>query len=493
VTLHPVEVRTPPLSPARFQALLDHEAWDEFEQGLELARTLFEGRVVWNVNSTSQGGGVAEILRSFTSYSRGAGLDMRWMAIEGTPEFFSITKRLHNLLHGERGDGGELGPREREVYEAVARGNAEQLAVIVRPEDIVILHDPQTAGLASRLKHSGATVVWRCHVGAENPNELVHQAWDFIAPFLEEADACVFSRHAYVPDWAGAVRTMVIQPSIDAFSPKNQNMDQTTVRAILAHVGLLGGGAPDDVTPTFIRYDGTPGRVDRLCEVISTGPPPPADVPLVTQVSRWDRLKDPIGVMQGFAEHALDGTDAHLVLAGPNVTAVADDPEGAEVLSEVVKAWRGLPHTQRARVHLSCLPMADIDENAAIVNALQRHSTVVVQKSLQEGFGLTVSEAMWKSRALVASAVGGIKDQVEDGQTGVLLEDPRDLPSFGGIVRELLDDEPRRRLLGGNAREHVRRNFLVNRHARQYIELLGAVLGEHAGSPAGDGRAATYS
>jgi trehalose synthase len=366
----------------------------------------------------------------------------------------------------------------------VTSENAEQLAVTVRPEDIVILHDPQTAGLVSSLKRRGAIIVWRSHVGAEEPNELVHGAWDFLAPFLEEADACVFSRHAYVPERGVPVRTMVIQPSIDAFSPKNQDMDDATVRAILGHVGLLGAGVPSDVVPTFTRYDGTPGRVDRFCEVLSTGPLPPADTPLVTQVSRWDRLKDPSGVMLGFAEHGLDGTDAHLVLAGPSVNAIADDPEGAEVLDEVVQVWRGLPHTRRARVHVSSLPMTDIDENAAIVNALQRHSAIVVQKSLQEGFGLTVAEAMWKSRPVVASAVGGIKDQIDDGETGVLLDDPHDLAKFGAVLRELLRDSPRREQLGTKAREKVRQHFLANRHARQYIELLSAVLAERGGSSA---------
>jgi trehalose synthase len=272
----------------------------------------------------------------------------------------------------------------------------------------------------------------------------------------------------------------VIQPSIDAFSPKNQDLDRDTVLAILGHVGLIGAGVPGGVTPTFTRYDGTRGRVDRRAEVISTGPTPAASAPLVTQVSRWDRLKDPMGVMLGFAQHALDGTDAHLVLAGPDVSGVTDDPEGAEVLGEVEAAWRGLQDVQRSRVHLSCLPMADIDENAAIVNALQRHSTVVVQKSIQEGFGLTVAEAMWKSRPVVASAVGGIKDQIIDGETGVLLEDPDDLRRFGEVVRELLDDAAQRDRLGQNAREHVRRNFLANRHARQYVELLEAVLAERA-------------
>jgi trehalose synthase len=485
MTLQPREVRAPPLPPTRLQELLEPDEWAEFERTLALARELFSDRVVWNVNSTAQGGGVAEMLRSFTSYARGAGIDMRWMTIQGTPEFFAVTKRLHNFLHGEPGDGGELGSRQQELYRSVTRENAEQLATIVRPGDVVILHDPQTAGLAERLKRRAAVVVWRSHVGAEKANARVQAAWEFLAPCVEEADACVFTRHAYVPDWAARVRTMVIQPSIDAFSPKNQDMDEATVLAILGHAGLIDAGVPRGLVPTFTRYDGSPGRVDRRVELVSAGPPPPAAAPLVTQVSRWDRLKDHMGAMLGFAEHALDGTAAHLVLAGPNVTGVADDPEGAEVLDEVTEAWRDLPPTQRARVHLSSLPMADIDENAAIVNALQRHSTIVAQKSLEEGFGLTVAEAMWKARPVVASAVGGIKDQVRDGETGVLLDDPRDLKRFGETLRELLGDADRRAALGRNAREHVRRHFLANRHARQYVELLEAVLAERADSPSG--------
>ena len=480
MTLKPHEVWAPPLSPERFEAVLEPSDWAEFRDTLASSAALLDGRAVWNVNSTAQGGGVAEMLRPFTSYSRGAGLDMRWMAIEGTPEFFDVTKRLHNFLHGEPGDGGELGAPEREVYEAVTLDNAEELAVTVRPHDIVLLHDPQTAGLLSRLKGCGAVVVWRCHVGAEQSNELVNAAWAFLGPYLEEADACVFSRHAYVPEWAVNRRTMVIQPSIDVFSPKNQDMDDGTVQAILGHVGLLGAGVPRDVAATFTRYDGSPGRVDRRCDIISTGPPPGVDTPLVTQVSRWDRLKDPMGVMLGFAEHACDGTEAHLVLAGPNVSGVTDDPEGAAVLDEVTEAWRALPHERRARVHLACLPMTDIDENAAIVNALQRHSAIVVQKSIQEGFGLTVAEAMWKSRAVVATAVGGIRDQVTDGENGLLLDDARDLRLFGEAVRALLDDPARRGRLGRNAHEQVRRNFLIDRHARQYFELLAAVLAEKA-------------
>jgi trehalose synthase len=188
--------------------------------------------------------------------------------------------------------------------------------------------------------------------------------------------------------------------------------------------------------------------------------------------------------MHGFAEHTIDGTDAHLILAGPSVHSVADDPEGAAVLDETEAAWRELPQARRQRIHLACLPMADIDENAAIVNALQRHATVVVQKSIAEGFGLTVAEAMWKSRPVVASAVGGIRDQIESGETGILLEDPYDLRVFGEAVRKLLMEPDLATEIGRKAHEHVRRHFLANRHSLQYVELLAGILGDRAGTTA---------
>ena len=221
-----------------------------------------------------------------------------------------------------------------------------------------------------------------------------------------------------------------------------------------------------------------------MCEVLSTGPPPSVGDPLVVQVSRWDRLKDHMGVMLGFAEHVVH-PDAHLILAGPNVTSVTDDPEGAEVLEEAAAAWRGLPHVRRSRIHLACLPMADIEENAAIVNALQRHATVVVQKSIAEGFGLTVAEAMWKARPVVASAVGGIQDQIEDGVTGLLLEDPADLEGFGKLVTRLLEDPAFATELGSHAREEVRAHFLANRHAH----AVRAAVCQHHRGPRRRGRA----
>jgi trehalose synthase len=196
----------------------------------------------------------------------------------------------------------------------------------------------------------------------------------------------------------------------------------------------------------------------------------------VVQVSRWDRLKDPVGVMRGFAEAAPGDAAPHLILAGPSLGSVSDDPDGVAVLAEVEVAWRELPDAVRHRVHLACLPMDDLEENAAIVNALQRQATVIVQKSLKEGFGLTVTEAMWKARPVIASATGGIRDQIVDGVTGLLLPDPLDLDAFAEAVAGLLAAPERARQIGQAAHESVRGSFLENRHTLQYVDLLGRLL-----------------
>lgn len=193
---------------------------------------------------------------------------------------------------------------------------------------------------------------------------------------------------------------------------------------------------------------------------------------MVVQVSRWDRMKDMAGVMTGFVDNVDPGLGAHLLLSGPAVTGVADDPEATEVLEECMALWRQLPHAARSRVHLACTPMADPDEAAAIVNALQRHAAVVVQKSTAEGFGLTVAEAMWKARPIVATAVGAIRDQVVDGEHGLLVDDPLDLARFGAAVDSLLRDRERAEKLGSAARVRAGAEFLGDRHLEQYGRLL---------------------
>jgi trehalose synthase len=468
---HEVQLGAQPLE--RFLPVVGQDVVSAVREIAEKGRARWEGRVVWNVNSTATGGGVAEMLRSLVPYVRGVGIDSRWLVIDGTPEFFAITKRLHHALHGSQGDGTDLGGAEKTAYEAVLEANSDEISALVRPRDFVILHDPQTAGLAPRLVKAGAIVIWRCHVGTDISNEEVERGWHFLRPYLTHVAAIVFSRMQYIPSVLDSGRTVVIAPSIDPFSAKNQDLGDDAVRAILVQAGLIEGPG-GEASPAFVRGDGSPGRVDRGADVIHLGRAPTWETPLVVQVSRWDPLKDPIGVIDGFLQYTHSGKDTKtvLVLAGPNVRAIEDDPEAAATLDAVARRWRTLPHEVRSRVELASLPTADLEENGAIVNALQRHAKVVVQKSLHEGFGLTVTEAMWKARPVVATAVGGIQDQIVSGEHGLLLDDPTNAKKFSSLLAAVLSDEGFAAELGENARERVKNEYLPIRHLRQYAELL---------------------
>ncbi len=472
--MEPTEIPLTPRSIDAFQDLLSAERWEDLQKLSRFGKAMFADRPIWCVNSTATGGGVAELLRTMLSYVCGAGIDARWAVIAGDAEFFAITKQIHNLIHGSSGHGCSLGRRERDAYDRVMAANLPGLLELIEPGSTVVLHDPQTAGLVRPLQRHGCAVVWRCHVGAERPDEYVSAAWSFIEPYVRDADRLVFSRFIYIPEVFANVPIATVAPSIDPFAPKNQELDHDTVRAILVAAGLLTGD-PTGTAPAFRRLTGETAEVRSRAELLDGGPPPDPDQPLVLQVSRWDRLKDHLGVMEGFVRRTLAGTDADLLLAGPDVRSVTDDPEGPEVLEELIAEHAALPERVRRRVHIASLPTADDEENAAIVNALQRHATIVVQKSIAEGFGLTVTEAMWKARPMIASEVGGIRDQVINQRTGVLLRDAHDLDEFGDAVAALLSDPDHARDLAAAGRENVYNHFLHDRHLRQYFETLGSI------------------
>lgn len=464
------EVPITAISTERFRPLLG-EGYAEIEAAITRAQDVLSGRIVWHVNSTARGGGVAEMLHSLLAYGRGSGVDLRWLTIGGSPEFFRLTKRLHNHLHEAEGDDGRLGPAEHELYEEGLLESADELTGLVRKGDIVYLHDPQPAGLVPHVKSADLSVVWRCHIGIDNPGPIAHGAWDFLRPYISDADVYVFSRERFAWEGLDHDRTWIVPPSIDIFSPKNQDLEADAVRSILAVSGI---GSGDHYGRALFRHmDGSQARVDRRAEIHQDGPVP-VDAPLVSQVSRWDRLKDPAGVLRAFAEYCKHRS-AHLLLVGPSVAEVSDDPEGAEVLREVRDQRAALPPDVRARVHLVSLPMDDVEENAAMVNAIQRRSDVIVQKSLAEGFGLTVAEAMWKSKPVIAGSVGGIQDQIENGLSGVLV-DPTDLEGVGREIDGLLDDRERAARMGEAARQRVIEQFLGTRHLVQYLYLLAGML-----------------
>jgi trehalose synthase len=394
----------------RFQPLLDAERWHVLERTMRTFAQSMRGRVLWNINSTASGGGVAELLASLIPYDRGFEIDERWVVIEGSPDFFNLTKRLHNLLHGATGDGEQLSPQERAVYEETMRGNLERLSTMVRPGDVVVAHDPQVAGLV---------------------------------PSLVEQD--------------------VIAPAIDPFTVKNRDLSDEEVTEVLTAAGIARGS------------NGSAGQLHHRASLIGRAVGP--DETLIVQVSRWDRLKDPAGVLESFARFVAPTSDATLILAGPGVSTVSDDPEQPEILNAVAAGRAGLPADVQERIQIAQLPMEDADENAAIVNALQRRAGIVVQKSLAEGFGLTVAEAMWKARPIVASRVGGIEDQIQNDVSGVLVDDPNDLATFGGLVSELLHDRVKARTLGEEARRRAISEYLAPRHLVQQAELILSLLG----------------
>jgi trehalose synthase len=369
------------------------------------------GRCILNVNSTAVGGGVAEILSRMLPLLRQLEVDARWDVIKGNERFFSITKKMHNALHG----GSEpISADEFDFFLGVNRDNAAEMDL---GADVVFIHDPQPIALVE--KKDGGRWVWRCHIDFTSPQP---GTWDFLKAYIERYDATVFSAPAFSRPLA--VRQVLIQPSIDPLSDKNRELDEETIAGVCARFGLDRGR------------------------------------PIITQISRFDYLKDPLGVIRAY-RLVKPHVDCQLVLAGGGAT---DDPEGAQVLEEVRQAA-----SQDPDIFVLFLPPASDVE----INALQRASTIVLQKSLREGFGLTVSEALWKAKPVIASAVGGIPQQIAHKYSGILTHS---IDGTSYWIKQLLQEPEFARKLGENGREHVRNNFLITRHIRDYLLLFHSLF-----------------
>ncbi len=362
------------------------------------------GRSIAHVNSTYFGGGVAEILSSLTLLMRSLGLDAEWRAIQGPPDFFGITKKMHNALQG---DPIRLTDIKKEIYEEVAFQNAIRGRF---DHDYVVVHDPQPLPLVRFARKRGPWI-WRCHVDLAQPNRDI---WEYLTGYIEQYDAMIASEEEYRQPLR--VPQLVFQPAIDPFSILNRELPEGEVDRRLRHYGV------------------------------------PTDLPLVVQVSRFDRWKDPQGVIQAF-QIARRKQDCTLVLVGNVAT---DDPEGPEVYESLLGA-------KEERILILS------GEDTSFVNALQRRAAVVLQKSLREGFGLTVSEAMWKRTPVIGGNVGGIRHQIDDGVNGFLVSSVEE--TADRLVLLLSDKELRRRM-GEAAREKVRQRFLMTRYLEQYLDML---------------------
>ena len=374
------------------------------------------GKTIVHINSTSAGGGVAEILSQLVPFQRELGIDAHWEVLSGNEPFYSCTKRFHNALQGMPVD---VAPALLRSYEENNAVNAERLAPLLRDADFVFVHDPQPAALITHFPTRRGKWIWRCHIDLSRPHRSV---WRYLAPFVSAHDASVFS----VADFAQVLPHPVylVPPSIDPLSDKNRELTPQEIDGELAAFGI-----------------------DRTR-------------PILLQVSRFDRFKDPLGVIHAYHLVKAFVPAVQLVLAGGGAV---DDPEGAAMLAEVQAAAGDDPD-----LHVLWLP---VDAHRTI-NALQRAADIVIQKSIREGFGLTVSEAMWKEKVVIGGATGGIRLQIANGHTGFLVSTPE-----GAALRSRYLLRHRRRLLGmgRNAKQFVRENFLLTRQLREYLTLMVGV------------------
>ncbi|MFH1440751.1 MAG: glycosyltransferase [Candidatus Omnitrophota bacterium] len=373
---------------------------------LKLISDRLKGKIIQHINSTAVGGGVAEILNRMVPLLKELGVDTRWDVIKGGEQFFEVTKKFHNLLHGKGDDATDL---DFGIFMETSEINIKEVDTY---GDIVYVHDPQPIALVNRKASN--KWLWRCHIDVSNPNEKV---WKFLQEFIAKYDSAVFSAPSFARKLP--IRQFLIAPSIDPLSDKNKELPQETIDAVLRKYNIV------------------------------------KDKPIVTQISRFDRLKDPVGVIEAY-QQVKKYIDCQLILAGG--TAI-DDPEGLKVLDEVREKAHKDPD-----IHILLLPHSDIE-----VNALQRASDVIVQKSIKEGFGLTVSEALWKAKPVVAGNVGGIPLQIKHKYSGLL---SHSVQGAAFAIKQLLNSPDYAKRLGENGREHVRNNFLITRHLKDYILLF---------------------
>jgi len=389
-----------------YRAIVGDEEVDE----LYLLAERLKGKSVQNINSTATGGGVAEILSRMLPLLRDLGIDAHWDVIKGNEKFFTVTKEMHNALHGLN---VEVSKDDLEYFLEVNRQNQEEMDLF---GDIVFIHDPQPIGLVEKREHNGNKWIWRCHIDISEPQKAT---MDFLRGFIDRYDAAVFSAPSFARSDIAA-KQILISPSIDPLSEKNREVPE---------------GVIDSVTERYC--------LDR-------------DRPIVTQISRFDYFKDPLGVIEVYKK-IRDHIDCQLVLAGGGAT---DDPEGPRVLDQIRSAVQSDPD-----IHIIYLPPSSDLE----VNALQRASTVVLQKSLREGFGLTVAEALWKAKPVIATATGGIPLQIRHRHSGILAYSTAGMAHY---LTELLSEPEYAATLGMNGREHIRNNFLITRHIKDYLCLF---------------------
>ena len=374
---------------------------------LKIIAEKLKNKSILNVNSTFKGGGVAEILTKMIPIMESLGINIKWEIIKGNEEFYKVTKKFHNALHGVKEDFSQ---KDFEIFTETNNSNIEKIDM---DKDIVFIHDPQPIGLIKAKKDN--KWFWRCHIDLTNSDKRVY---DFLKQFIPKYDGCVFSS-PYFSKTDIEIPQYLIFPSIDPLGEKNKEIEKEFIEKVFYDFGI---------------------DIKR---------------PIITQISRFDRLKDPVGVIKAY-NMVKKHIDCQLILAGGGAD---DDPEGVKVYEEVLEERNNDPD-----IHILMLPHNDL-----IINALQRGSTVILQKSLKEGFGLTISEALWKEKPVIASNVGGIKYQITHKYNGLL---SNSIEGTAHYIKQIIENPEYGKYLARNGKEHVKKNFLITRHIKEYMLMF---------------------
>ncbi len=443
-----------------------------------------EGRTLWMINSTSVGGGVAEMLPSQMRILRELGIRIEWLVIEAhDPAFFDITKRLHNAIHGS-GDGA-FSEEERTAYENVNLENLAGALERIKDGDLVVIHDPQPMPLGPMIKaERNVGLIWRCHIGLDRETPVTRSVWEFLHKYMRDYDHFVFSLPEYVP-LELRDKTSIVPPAIDPLSHKNRSLQLHKITGILYQSGII----ENDKRILYDAYEHPARRVQADGSFGEVNSPENLDMiyrPLITEISRWDRLKGFKELMEAFIHMKKENeetgdpesleykriTMSLLVLAGPDPAFVSDDPEGKAVLQELTDIYQSVDQKLQKDIAILLLPLHSLKENALMVNAIQRASSVIVQNSIQEGFGLTATEAMWKRKPVLVSGAAGLKFQVQDYRTGRINYDPTDITALSNTLKNMLHNPKERDKWGFNGQLRVIQEFTLFSQLLKWLDVL---------------------
>lgn len=456
----------------------------ELKNEASVLMPFFKDRTIYMLNSTAKGGGVAEMLPRYINIFRELGVNIEWLVMHPDQEaFFSLTKNLHNLIHGA--GSTDIASEEKKLYNRVSRKVADGIKPYLKENDILVVHDPQPMGAGALLKkETGVTTLWRCHIGLDKHTEETRAAWHFLSDYADPYDHGIFTASEYIPSYF-AGKSSIIYPSLDPLSHKSRVLSAHKLMGILCNAGL-GKEHEPVLTPPFsepamrLQPDGSFQRADEPEEIGLMYRP------TITQVSRWDRLKGFKPLMDGFIhlkKNLINRDDiperhrnrlkiVRLVMAGPDPSSIQDDPEGIEVLQSLIDTYKDLEPEIQKDIALLTLPMNSSKENALMVNAIQRCSTVIAQNSLKEGFGLTATEAMFKAIPVIGTSAVGLRLQIRDQIDGLMVQNPEDPIEIAEKLDTILSEAKQREFYAINAQKRIHDEFLLFKQIARWLRVL---------------------